>query len=529
MSAGLTQIVQDCDVAISECKTPETKYSKSHTPSLTFDISESKKQSLNNEKLVYTPQASNLSSTPFLINNTSLYTPGQFQQVPNNTPECNISTTDHNTPYTIDSGGISGFLSKAARSVYSRLMSSSSSQLTTITKDNSLIIKQQHSIGESPKSFISPISNKAEFIEQNVVIDEETSDQKSNGEESEKQQEERLQEQSCLKVLSSSSSSLSEETSQQLLDEEEAWKTVSSIHNATCSMEISSKTEMSSIVGGVGAPIDDKENVQRSQVFEVTHQDIEDVSMKSENNSSTPQLSRSPLKEIHDNLNRVVTRNNDSINNINNNHLCDEYKDTSSSTTLATVAVTSPHAKSTLSTSIHNNIQDDTENTELTKQTLLSEIAKLRNEADLWKSILNDYQSTHFNAETIMTECQLTQTKKLVHLLEERNETVDQAKRMLAVYKDMMYRVERAQNKLQFSQKKQESLKVNFDRIVKHCSIMEEKINHFIDSYEQQLIGALMNQDKQKEIYERKVDKLTYERRQLDMRILSLTEEVKQK
>nr|AAW27373.1 SJCHGC03243 protein [Schistosoma japonicum] len=128
-----------------------------------------------------------------------------------------------------------------------------------------------------------------------------------------------------------------------------------------------------------------------------------------------------------------------------------------------------------------------------------------------------------------MTECQLTQTKKLVHLLEERNETVDQAKRMLAVYKDMMYRVERAQNKLQFSQKKQESLKVNFDRIVKHCSIMEEKINHFIDSYEQQLIGALMNQDKQKEIYERKVDKLTYERRQLDMRILSLTEEVKQK
>ncbi|KAK4470084.1 hypothetical protein MN116_005670 [Schistosoma mekongi] len=531
MSTSLTQTVQDCDVAISECKTPEVKYSKSVTPSLTFDILESKKQSLNNEKLVNTPQASNLSSTPFHINNTSLYTPGQFQQVPNNTPECNISTTGHNTPCTIDSGGISGFLSKAARSVYSRLMSSGSSQLATITKDDLLIIKQQQSMSESPKSSIEycPVSGKAEFIEQNVVTEEESSEQKSNEEESVKQQDDKLQQQSYLKALSSSSSTLSEEISQQLLDEEEAWKTVSSIHNATCSMEISRKTEMSGIGGSVGALIDNKENVQRSQVFEVAHQDIEDVSMKSENNSSTPsQLSRSPLRELHNNLNTVVTCNNDSISNINNNHLCNEYKDTNTTTT-ATAAVTSPHTKSTPSSSIHNNMQDSTEDIELTKQTLLSEIAKLRNEADLWKSTLIDYQSTHFKAEAIITECQLTQTKKLVQLLEERDETMDQAKRMLAVYKDMMYHVERAQNKLQFSQKKQESLKVNFDKLVKHCSIMEEKIKHFIDSYKQQLIGSLMNQDRQKEIYERKVDKLLYECRQLDMRILSLTEEVKQK
>ncbi|VDP80222.1 unnamed protein product [Schistosoma mattheei] len=76
---------------------------------------------------------------------------------------------------------------------------------------------------------------------------------------------------------------------------------------------------------------------------------------------------------------------------------------------------------------------------------------------------------------------------------------------------------------------KQESLKMNFDKIHSSILTIQEKQYHFINSYEQQLNNALINQDKQNDLYQRKLNKLTYERRQTDMRILSLTEEVKQK
>ncbi|VDP87615.1 unnamed protein product [Schistosoma mattheei] len=78
-----------------------------------------------------------------------------------------------------------------------------------------------------------------------------------------------------------------------------------------------------------------------------------------------------------------------------------------------------------------------------------------------FRSVLKDYQFTHIKAETIISECQLVETTKLIHLIEERNETMDQAKRMLAVYKDMMHRVERAQNVLQFAKKVSYIMNVN--------------------------------------------------------------------
>ncbi|CAH8538747.1 unnamed protein product [Schistosoma mattheei] len=362
------------------------------------------------------------------------------------------------TPYTKDTGGISGFLSKAARSVYSRLISSGSSQLAL--KDTSLVNKPQSIINSS---FIDSCSvgNKVESIKKDFSIEQE-----------------KHQQQSCLNVTSSFVQS--EQISQQLLDDEEAWKTVSSVHDLNGSMEVSSKMEITgSCTDGDGAMLlGNKENAESLQVYKIIHEDIDDVSMKSENNSSTSNISRSPLKELLNNIKDVNT----SDNNITTNVLI-----------------------------IINHVMNIMELLVLLPLLFLrSLLHRLQNLNYPFRliimiivvSVLKDYQFTHIKAETIISECQLVETTKLIHLIEERNETMDQAKRMLAVYKDMMHRVERAQNVLQFAKKKQESLKMNFDKI---------------------------HSNKQNDLYQRKLNKLTYERRQTDMRILSLTEEVKQK
>ncbi|VDP24455.1 unnamed protein product [Schistosoma curassoni] len=558
-STIVTQIVQDCNLAMNECqfrvaqwssvnnnlsdssfpptrlkrrtfafhKTPEIQSSKSVTPSLTFNIRKSENL-LNNKKLVDTPKTSNLTSTPFLFNK-SICIPEEFQQMnvldvlPYNTPDqciVNHNTDMNTTPYTKDTGGISGFLSKAARSVYSRLISSGSSQLAL--KDTSLVNKPQSIIDSS---FIESCSvgNKVESIKKEFSIEQE-----------------KHQQQSCLNITSSFVQS--EQISQQLLDDEEAWKTVSSVHDLNGSMEISSKMEITgSCTDGDGAMLlGNKENAECLQVHKIIHEDIDDVSMKSENNSSTSNISRSPLKELLNNIKDVNTTDNNITTNDfdHNNQSCHEHNGTTSTTTTTTTTTTtvpsissSSPTKSVLSISINDNnsVIENLENIEITKQNLRDEITKLKNEADLWKSVLKDYQSTYIKAETIISECQLVETTKLIHLIEERNETMDQAKRMLAVYKDMMHRVERAQNVLQFAKKKQESLKMNFDKIHSSMLTIQEKQHHFINSYEQQLNNALINQDKQNDLYQRKLNKLTYERRQTDMRILSLTEEVKQK
>ncbi|CAH8576402.1 unnamed protein product [Schistosoma haematobium] len=521
-STIVTQIIRDCNLAMNEYKTPEIQSSKSVTPSLTFDIRKSENL-LNNKKLIDTPKTSNLTSTPFLFNK-SICIPEEFQQMnvldvlPCNTPDqciVNHNTDMNTTPYTKDTGGISGFLSKAARSVYSRLISSGSSQLAL--KDTSLVNKPQSIINSS---FIESCSvgNKVESIKKDFSIEQE-----------------KHQQQSCLNVTSSFVQS--EQISQQLLDDEEAWKTVSSVHDLNGSMEVSSKMEITgSCTDGDGAMLlGNKENAESLQVYKIIHEDIDDVSMKSENNSSTSNISRSPLKELLNNIKDVNTSdNNITTNDFDNNQSCHEHNGTTSTTTTTVPSVSSSSpTKSKLSISINNNdnssVIENLENIEITKQNLRDEINQLKNEADLWKSVLKDYQFTHIKAETIISECQLVETTKLIHLIEERNETMDQAKRMLAVYKDMMHRVERAQNVLQFAKKKQESLKMNFDKIHSSILTIQEKQYHFINSYEQQLNNALINQDKQNDLYQRKLNKLTYERRQTDMRILSLTEEVKQK
>ncbi|CAI2729465.1 unnamed protein product [Schistosoma spindalis] len=543
-STIVTQLVQDCDLAMNEYKTPKIQSSKSVNSSLTFDKTKSD-HLLNNKKLVDTPQISNLTSTPFLLNK-SICIPEEFQQIhildvhPCNTPECTVHhhhhhhhhTDNNTTPYTKDTGGISGFLTKAARSVYSRLMSSGSSQLAL--KDNSLVNKQQ-SIVDSSKSFIEScsVSNKVESIKKEFSMEQEKHER-----------EEEQQQQSCLNVTSPFVQS--EQISQQLLDDEEAWKTVSSVHDLNGSMEISSKMEITGDCAdgdGDGAILlGDKENTECVQVYKIIHDDIDDVSMKSENNSSTSNISRSPLKELLNNTKDVNTSENNIItmNDFGNHQSCHEHNETSSTTTTTTTITTVPSVsssssptKSKLSISINNNnnnsVIENPEDIEITKQNLRDEIIKLKNEADLWKSILKDYQSTHNKAETILSECQLVETTKLIHLIEERNETMDQAKRMLAVYKDMMHRVERAQNVLQFAKKKQESLNMNLNQIYSNHLMIQEKINDLIYSYEQQLNNVFIDQDKQNNIYQRKLNKLTYERRQIDMHILSLTEEVKQK
>ncbi|VDP84029.1 unnamed protein product [Schistosoma mattheei] len=174
--------------------------------------------------------------------------------LPCNTPDqciVNHNTDMNTTPYTKDTGGISGFLSKAARSVYSRLISSGSSQLAL--KDTSLVNKPQSIINSS---FIESCSvgNKVESIKKDFSIEQE-----------------KHQQQSCLNVTSSFVQS--EQISQQLLDDEEAWKTVSSVHDLNGSMEVSSKMEITgSCTDGDGAMLlGNKENAESLQVYKVVH------------------------------------------------------------------------------------------------------------------------------------------------------------------------------------------------------------------------------------------------------------------
>ncbi|RTG83306.1 transcription elongation regulator 1 [Schistosoma bovis] len=322
---------------VSENKTPEIQSSKSVTPSLTFDIRKSENL-LNNKKLIDTSKTSNLTSTPFLFNK-SICIPEEFQQMnvldvlPYNTPDqciINHNTDINTTPYTKDIGGISGFLSKAARSVYSRLISSGSSQLAL--KDTSIVNKPQSIINSS---FIESCSlgNKIESIKKEFSIEQE-----------------KHQQQSCLNITSSSFVQ-SEQISQQLLDDEEAWKTI-------------------------------------------IHEDIDDVSMKSENNSSTSNISRSPLKELLNNIKDVNTTDNNITTNDfdHNNQSCHEHNGITSTTTSTTTTTvpsisSSSPTKSALSISINvnNSVIENLENIEITKQNLRDEITQLKNEADLWK------------------------------------------------------------------------------------------------------------------------------------------------
>ncbi|VDP82246.1 unnamed protein product [Schistosoma mattheei] len=115
--------------------------------------------------------------------------------------------------------------------------------------------------------------------------------------------------------------------------------------------------------------------------------------MKSENNSSTSNISRSPLKELLNNIKDVNTSdNNITTNGFDNNQSCHEHNGTTSTTTTTVPSVSSSSpTKSKLSISINNNdnssVIENLENIEITKQNLRDEITKLKNEADLWNII----------------------------------------------------------------------------------------------------------------------------------------------
>ncbi|CAH8858334.1 unnamed protein product [Trichobilharzia szidati] len=648
------QLLRNPELTDNECVTPEIKVPKQITPSLTFDVVKpigsgtclQKKQ--RDMTVIGVPLQSPIYSKSLLITNTdvaSISTPQydkdssrrrrsiERQEVLpltsaitttttttsstntmaqddelNTTVNINSSNNNNNDNTSYTGGGISGFLAKAVRSVYSRLTSSSFalSQTSIIMEDNSLLsdCKHQHSTAaDTSKSYAAKVNStnttssleeeeEDEVVEelavnknalnttQNLIKESEEGilDEDEDDKHSVEMRKECGDQSRNLKSFASTSSpytqSMSCEQQQQQrpllhqqkfenvvsLEDEELWKTVSSVHDDNgdgdvdgyednsgdnkismiCSMEISNhKTSgIDNIVEG-----ENKENMKVPQVTTTTTtavEDIEDISMISEAESikvtatptSTTSESRQVLKEVS--LNQklgdtfdmsdgdsnafaaaTTTTNNNSNSNNNNN--------VSFSGSLY------KHKEASIMNVSHTDNDNNNDDVELMKQNLREEISSLRNEADNLKSIMDEYKSAVIKAEEKLSETQVEDATKLIHLFLDGHETSNQAERMLSVHNDMRTRVERVQDAVKLSEKKQESLKKTLHRLTSDYSAVQTKINNFTTVYSKQLNDALIVNDRQKAEYQRKLDKLQCERRQAEMRILSLTQEVKQK
>ncbi|CAH8858322.1 unnamed protein product [Trichobilharzia szidati] len=658
------QLLRNPELTDNECVTPEIKVPKQITPSLTFDVVKpvgsgkclQKKQ--RDMTVMGVPLQSPIYSKSLLITNTdvaSISTPQYEREIDkdssrrrsivrqevlptsavtitatsstntmaqdddlNTTVNINTSSNNNNDNTSYTGGGISGFLAKAVRSVYSRLTSSSFalSQTSIIMEDNSLLSggKHQHSTAaDTSKSYAAKVNStnntsslEEEELEEDEVVeelavnknaldttqnlikeseegilDEDEDDEHSVEMRKECGNQSRRNLQSFASTSSPHTQSMSCEQQQQKqqrpllhqqkfenvvsLEDEEVWKTVSSVHDDNgdgdgdcggyednsgdnkismiCSMEISNhKTSgIDNIVEG-----ENKENMKVPQVTTTTTtavEDIEDISMKSEAESikviaapsSTTPESRQVLKEVSVNQKlgdtfdmsggdsnafaATTTTNNNDNNNSNNNN---NNNNVSFSGSLY------KHKEASIMNVSHTD-NDNNDDVELMKQNLREEISSLRNEADNLKSIMDEYKSAVIKAEEKLSETQVEEATKLIHLFLDGHETSNQAERMLSVHNDMKTRVERVQDAVKLSEKKQESLKKTLHRLTSDYSAVQTKINNFTTVYSKQLNDALIVNDRQKAEYQRKLDKLQCERRQAEMRILSLTQEVKQK
>ncbi|CAH8568552.1 unnamed protein product [Heterobilharzia americana] len=488
----VNQAIRNSELTVSYCNTPEITHSKSVNPSLTYVL---KSERHSHTTLVKTTQSIPSSSIP-LLTYEPFHTPehscqndvamnskeNATQQIRYNTPECiNIIDKTHcNTPNNNDHSGISGFLSKAASSIYARLISSGSSQ-KSIKIDSPFMMKQQN-IFDSSKS---PPIHQCPSIKKNTSINKESNIEHDILEKDEKYEEtgqkevevgEQQYDELCLQPLTSPQSF--ERQSQYCLEEEETWKTVSSIHEVSCSMEISSGLDTNT------EQIEDKEN---KQVLQVIHKEIGDISMQSYTDSFMSTSETRPiLKELHSNHN-ISNNCNGSQYSFDNNRdlLSHELQDEKQET--VSIKTTSFNT----SDASHDVIED----VEQTTQDLRDQIHILRNRAEIWKSVLNDYRSTFLDSATIISESKRIDTEKLLHLVQERDESVDQAAQMHTVYTGMVRRIERAQSVVELARKKQDSLQENLNEISSDVSVMQEKITNLISVSEKKLQDALINQE----------------------------------